>query len=60
MMNQDADARMKEREEELLKEQMELAYGHGMSLDSMALGLTLEQARKVQLAGAQRRLDMVV
>jgi hypothetical protein len=39
---------------------MELAYGTGMSLDSLALGLTLEQARKVQLAGTQRRLDMVV
>jgi hypothetical protein len=47
---------MCERQEEMLREQMELAYFAGLSPDSFAFGLTLEQARK----GQQRRLDMVL
>jgi hypothetical protein len=44
----------------MLREQMELAYFAGLSPDSFAFGLTLEQARKVQRQGQQRRLDMVM
>jgi hypothetical protein len=58
-MNQDADAKMQERQDELQRQQLELAYGSNWSPDSFAFGLTVEQARKVQLGGAKNRLDMV-
>jgi hypothetical protein len=55
----DVDQAMKERQEQAQRDQLELAYGKGFSVDSLAFGLTLEQARRVQRAGTQRRLDMV-
>jgi len=60
VMAQDVDAKMHEREEEMRRQQLELAYGLNWSPDSFAFGLTIEQARKVQVGGQQRRLDMVL
>lgn len=55
---QDADRKIADREAQAAKDALDLAFNSEISADGFAMGLNLEQARKVQ-RGKGKRLDMV-